>query len=222
MVWAGYAREAAHFDRKMVFNWHRNVDTRLLFVRCSPPSHAVTNPAKKFKSGIFSAILTPFLVESYKLVGLDSESKHPGFFSAGGWKLRVNAFWFGALMVSVIAALLAIHCKQWLDGYTVNFVEQIRSRETYRVGCLLRLTFSPLRMSITIACTELVSSASMCVTPHSILPRPACESLILCIVAAIRGSPKIPCGRSDRLSPYAVICSTASIRCRPRRIPLAP
>lgn len=41
-------------------------------------------------------------------------------FGADGYKIRVNAMWFGSLILSLIAALFSIHCKQWLDGYGVR------------------------------------------------------------------------------------------------------
>jgi hypothetical protein len=100
--WPRYAKEANQYDNRRIEAWQRNLDVRLLF------------------AGLFSAILTTFIVESYKL--LDIYNPPPGFFGPGGYTVRVNAMWFGSLMTSLIAALLSIHCKQWLDGYGVDLL----------------------------------------------------------------------------------------------------
>ena len=60
--------------------------------------------------------MTPFIVESYKLL----DGPPPSFFGPGGYAVRVNAMWIGSLVINLITALLAIHFKQWLDGYTVR------------------------------------------------------------------------------------------------------
>ncbi|KAF8895514.1 hypothetical protein BD779DRAFT_1466914 [Infundibulicybe gibba] len=117
--WAIYAREASQADRRMIANWNKNLDVRLIF------------------SGIFSAILTPFIIESYKLLQSAGAST---FFGKGGYRIRVNAMWFGSLIVSLIAALLCIHCKQWLDGYLADTVLHDRhsSLSDLKRACRLR------------------------------------------------------------------------------------
>lgn len=96
------------------------MDVRLLFVstRISAytPLFNISKPLVS-QSGIFSAILTPFIVESYHM--LEGQGPLP-YFGTNGYKVRVNAMWFGSLLFSLIAALLSIHCKQWLDGYLVR------------------------------------------------------------------------------------------------------
>jgi hypothetical protein len=76
----------------------------------SPRANKIT------QSAIFSAIITPFLAESYKLL---DQHPSPDFFGRGGYTVRVNAMWFGSLILSLIAGLFSIHCKMWLDGYGV-------------------------------------------------------------------------------------------------------
>ncbi|KIM89056.1 hypothetical protein PILCRDRAFT_209819 [Piloderma croceum F 1598] len=89
----------------MITTWNKTLDVRLLF------------------SGIFSAIVMPFIVESYKLLETQSSSQpSPSFFGRDGYKVRVNAMWFSSLIFSLVAAMLSIHCKQWLDGYGVDLV----------------------------------------------------------------------------------------------------
>jgi hypothetical protein len=63
-----------------------------------------------------SAIFTPFIVESYKLLG---EQLSPAFFGQGGYTVRVNLMWFGSLILSLIASLFCIQFKMWLGNYEV-------------------------------------------------------------------------------------------------------
>jgi len=86
--------------------------------------HGINAQVEKLpKSGIFSAIVTPFIVESYKLLEIQDPSQpSPSFFGRDGYKVRVNAMWFSSLIFSLVAALISIHCKQWLDGYGVRYL----------------------------------------------------------------------------------------------------
>lgn len=123
-IWCTYAREAHAFDQKMITTWNKTLDVRLLFV-CDLQLclMIVMLIFELSKSGIFSAIVTPFIVESYKLLDFDTQSPSqpsPSFFGRDGYKVRVNAMWFSSLIFSLVAALLSIHCKQWLDGYGVR------------------------------------------------------------------------------------------------------
>jgi len=104
-IWWMYAHEASAFDQRKISSMHKSLDTRIIF------------------SGIFSAILTPFIVESYKLLERrDSSHISPNIFGPDGYRVRVNAMWFGSLILSLLVALFSIHCKQWLDGYGVDLV----------------------------------------------------------------------------------------------------
>jgi len=111
-----YANEARHFDQQMLAAWNKHLDVRLLF------------------AGLFSAIVTPFIVESYKLL---HDNPSADFFGPGGYAVRVNAMWIGSLVINIITALLAIHFKQWLDGYSVDFMVP-RTRDTLLSVCRLR------------------------------------------------------------------------------------
>lgn len=57
-------------------------------------------------------------MESYKMLEGESPSQ---VFKPAGYKVRVNVMWFGSLVCSLVAALLSIQCKQWLDGYGVCY-----------------------------------------------------------------------------------------------------
>jgi len=100
-IWWTYAQEANDFDRRTISNLNKSLDVRLLF------------------SGIFSAILTPFIAESYKLL-----EKQPSadLFGRHGFAVRVNTMWFGSLILSLMAGLFSIHCKMWLDSYGADMI----------------------------------------------------------------------------------------------------
>jgi len=116
-IWWKYAKEANTFDDRRISHLHKTLDVILLFVRETFISRARARLIYIFQSAIFSAILTPFIAESYKLLG---GQPSPGFFDPDGFPVRVNAMWFGSLILSLIAALVSIHCKMWLDGYGVK------------------------------------------------------------------------------------------------------
>ena len=63
-----------------------------------------------FKSGLFSAIVTLFIIESYKLLSLDSGP--PG--SAILW---VNALWFISLVLALVSALNVMLVQDWIRQY---------------------------------------------------------------------------------------------------------
>jgi len=101
----------------MIAAWQRTLDVRLLF------------------AGIFSAIITPFIAESYKLL----HNPTPEYFASGGYTVRVNVMWFGSLVTSLTAALLSIRCKQWLDGYDADLLlTGSGSPDNLRNACRMR------------------------------------------------------------------------------------
>jgi hypothetical protein len=120
-IWWTYSQEANKFDQRRLSHLHKNLDVRLIF------------------SGIFSAILTPFIAESYKLLEKQDPSQpSPAFFGRDGYTVRVNAMWFGSLILSLIAGLFSIHCKMWLDGYGVDLVFAGAANKGLVNACRLR------------------------------------------------------------------------------------
>ncbi|CAE6495246.1 unnamed protein product [Rhizoctonia solani] len=127
-VWPRYVTEATKWDAQLVEGWHKGMDVILLF------------------AALFSAIVTAFLIESYKLLQVDNEeiiaagiptmiellraiaaNQTPSIvvnatnpstdFKPTGIAVAINATWFLSLTLSVSVALLAMLVKQWGEGY---------------------------------------------------------------------------------------------------------
>ena len=109
------------------------------------------------KAGLFSAVLSAFLVESYTALQPDPQTEiifllhrianqnytlNSGFlnasypvtassqFEAPTWALRVNGLWFASLIVSLAAASIGILVKSWLREYLAG--EWISPQEKLR------------------------------------------------------------------------------------------
>jgi hypothetical protein len=121
LTWRHYAEEAEAFDKETIKSWQTGLDGRVLF---ASPSSSIANVLyiESSQSTIFSAILTPFLLESYKLLQPTNGEPSPGFFGKDGYKIRVNAFWFSGLVLSMICVLLATQARTWLDHYQVGVI----------------------------------------------------------------------------------------------------
>ncbi|KAJ6459856.1 hypothetical protein C8R45DRAFT_1030021, partial [Mycena sanguinolenta] len=118
-IWSIYAGEAERYDAALVESWKANMEGMLIF------------------SGLFSASLTAFLIESYKVLQPDSGDLTvagiallsqqlaaiasnrtfavevpPPFVPTAG-SLWCNALWFISLSLSLTCALLATLVEQW-------------------------------------------------------------------------------------------------------------
>ncbi|KZV89272.1 hypothetical protein EXIGLDRAFT_751246, partial [Exidia glandulosa HHB12029] len=126
-VWKVYRDEAIQHDDGMLQAWNNTINILLTF------------------SGLFSAAVTAFVVESYQFLQSSSvvrdsasdplavraairsfstsksqpssaaPSAHPS-----SPALIINGLWFTSLFLSLAAAFLCILIKQWLDEYTVR------------------------------------------------------------------------------------------------------
>lgn len=137
-------------DEDMVKAHNENIDTLLVFVSipyCDPLSYSALT--RDYKAGLFSAILTAFIIEAYRLLQQDpaelsvqillqismqlsSLSVNPDFinstfvpsppvsFSPEISSTWINALWFSSLVLSLITASLGILVKQWLREYLAN------------------------------------------------------------------------------------------------------
>ncbi|KAI0674557.1 hypothetical protein C8Q78DRAFT_966328 [Trametes maxima] len=144
-AWGACAKALREYDEDMIRDWKEEIDTLLVF------------------AGLFSAILTAFNIESYKLLQqqpedtlvsmlaqisgqLNSFSVNPSFvnttqptsaaglvpsFTAGAFAIRLNAWWFSALVCSLLAASLGLQVKQWLREYLAG--SSSISRESIRI-----------------------------------------------------------------------------------------
>lgn len=147
-AWPELSTTLRKHDEDQVKAHNENIDTLLVLVRlctfiCSSPSHKI------IKAGLFSAIVTAFIIEAYKLLQpdptdisiqillqishqLNSLSVTPGFinstylptpsppFSPSWGSVCVNALWFAALVLSLVTASLGMLVKQWLREYLSN------------------------------------------------------------------------------------------------------
>ncbi|EMD37223.1 hypothetical protein CERSUDRAFT_155772, partial [Gelatoporia subvermispora B] len=119
-IWRAYLEHASKADQDMFAGWQSDMDTLLIF------------------AALFSAVLTAFVIETYPnlepddsqstaqllqaiLLTLQSNasaasavaSSVGAAFEAPASAVRINAFWFASLIISVSAAFLAILAKQW-------------------------------------------------------------------------------------------------------------
>ncbi|ESK92249.1 hypothetical protein Moror_4711 [Moniliophthora roreri MCA 2997] len=114
--WEVLRRAVARHDDDMVKNYKEDIDTQLVF------------------AGLFSAVVTAFLIESYQWLSEDpadatvallmqiSVQLNPSQsipaerlpFEADSFSIRINCFWFLSLILSLTSALFGLLCKQWL------------------------------------------------------------------------------------------------------------
>ncbi|EIN09984.1 hypothetical protein PUNSTDRAFT_40355, partial [Punctularia strigosozonata HHB-11173 SS5] len=122
--WAACATAVREYDQDMIDGCKEEIDSLL--------------------AGLFSAVLTAFIIESYKFLQRDPDdttaalllqiSLQLSSFSVNGsfmdsthpikaqlpplqmprGAVRINTFWFSSLVLSLISALVCILLKQWL------------------------------------------------------------------------------------------------------------
>ncbi|KAI3613118.1 hypothetical protein WG66_001439 [Moniliophthora roreri] len=114
--WEVLRKAVARHDDDMVKNYKEDIDTQLVF------------------AGLFSAVVTAFLIESYQWLSedpadatvallmqisaqLNASQSIPAerpLFEADSFSIRINCFWFLSLILSLTSALFGLLCKQWL------------------------------------------------------------------------------------------------------------
>ncbi|KAJ6550798.1 hypothetical protein DFH09DRAFT_988659, partial [Mycena vulgaris] len=136
-LWSVYVFEAEKYDRALVETWRSNMDGMLIY------------------AGLFSAILTAFLTESYKTLNPDTgkttialltqisrqlaaaanattfeSASSPDSFVPPTSSLICNALWFISLTLSLSCALIATLLEQWSRDFIHN--SEIRSAPVIR------------------------------------------------------------------------------------------
>ncbi|KAF9467114.1 hypothetical protein BDZ94DRAFT_1280471 [Collybia nuda] len=107
-------------DNGMCRGWRDQIDTLIIF------------------SGLFSATVTAFTVESYQWLNEtptdtlarlqlrdrfdaaqnpDIDRLAPATFSVSSTSVAINTLWFASLTLSLAAVVISILCKQWLHEY---------------------------------------------------------------------------------------------------------
>ncbi|KZV97514.1 hypothetical protein EXIGLDRAFT_747026 [Exidia glandulosa HHB12029] len=124
-VWKVFKDEATKHDKTLLDGWNKTLDILLIF------------------AGLFSAVATAFVVESYKLLQPDYEEyiattlfaalssrnvsgvpqdstidlRNPADFAPKRSSRWLNGMWFTSLVLSLLVAFLCILLKQWLEEY---------------------------------------------------------------------------------------------------------
>ncbi|KAL1713011.1 hypothetical protein EV715DRAFT_296487 [Schizophyllum commune] len=89
-VWAAYVQEASAYDRERFSTWNQRLDVQLLF------------------NGLYVAVTMPLLAETSHLLQVD--------FPTRAAYVTNTALAVGTTL-SVMSAVMCLHCKHWLGGY---------------------------------------------------------------------------------------------------------
>ncbi|KZV87779.1 hypothetical protein EXIGLDRAFT_620265, partial [Exidia glandulosa HHB12029] len=120
-VWKVYRKEAMAFDSALLEGWSSTLDILLIF------------------AGLFSAVATAFVIESYQLLQPDNSaymatalyilvaaSNHstgmalpapPDLAYKAPISRWINGLWFTSILLALAVALLSILVKQWITEY---------------------------------------------------------------------------------------------------------
>ncbi|KAJ7772667.1 hypothetical protein DFH07DRAFT_802799 [Mycena maculata] len=141
-VWQIYTDEAQKADALMTDGWSRSIDVLLVF------------------TGLFSAVLTTFIIQSYQLmlpdpadttnallaqlISLQFNNTTPTSAASApqstlGQIRWVNGLWFCALACSLSTALISMLAKQWLQAYLPNISGPPRQRARRRQARFMHL-----------------------------------------------------------------------------------
>ncbi|KZW00725.1 hypothetical protein EXIGLDRAFT_830606 [Exidia glandulosa HHB12029] len=125
-VWKVYREEATAHDTTMLDGWNKTLDILLIF------------------AGLFSAVATAFVIESYQLLDTPNHDAYvatalymlvdasnvsvgitlppPPVLQSSAPELArwTNGLWFTSLLLALSVALLSILVKQWIGEYTAR------------------------------------------------------------------------------------------------------
>ncbi|KAI0352099.1 hypothetical protein OH77DRAFT_816862 [Trametes cingulata] len=155
-AWTNCAKALQQHDQHMVQGWKEDVDSLLVF------------------AGLFSAVVTAFNVEAYKLLQEDPDEKVASLlgqislqlaasaaatprasdasgsaFAADTRSIRINVLWFSSLVLSLVSASIGILTKQWLREYTRSAASS--PRENARIRQLRHEGLERWRIPFTVA-----------------------------------------------------------------------
>ncbi|KAI0773247.1 hypothetical protein BD413DRAFT_492204 [Trametes elegans] len=122
-AWTNFVKALRKHDHHVIQGWKEDVDSLLVF------------------AGLFSAVVTAFNIEAYKLLQEDPDEKTASLltqisaqldnnndsarralpvatFSPDARAVRINILWFSSLVLSLFSASVGILMKQWLREYT--------------------------------------------------------------------------------------------------------
>ncbi|KAK1220167.1 hypothetical protein PQX77_017088 [Marasmius sp. AFHP31] len=159
--WKAVMREVTSLDDGLAKGWNDDLDTLLVF------------------AGLFSAVVTAFTIESYRWLEEAPEDTavellrqisqqlnsseavaSPPPFEIPTSVIRINALWFLSLILSLVDALFALLCKQWIrehrqpthtrtpeEALALRWVRK-RSLEKWHVSTILSLLPLILELSL--------------------------------------------------------------------------
>ncbi|RPD52958.1 hypothetical protein L226DRAFT_572628 [Lentinus tigrinus ALCF2SS1-7] len=165
--WANCVKVLRDYDEHMVKGWKEDVDSLLVF------------------AGLFSAVLTAFNIESYKLLQEDPDETTANLlrqisaqlatstvsvanstaslnsepFRADSRSVRINILWFSSLVLSLVSASIGILTKQWLREYISNAASS--PRENARIRQLRHEGFVHWHIPLTIALLPILLQVAM-------------------------------------------------------------
>jgi hypothetical protein len=136
--WRAAFEEFKIRDKRMAKEFREEIDTLLVLVRGSHLLFVLGRMTLASQAGLFSAVLTAFVIESYQSLREDpaqttvdllryishqlANSSLPAApdspqFQAQQSDVRVNVCWFVSLFLSLFVALFGIFFKQWMRSY---------------------------------------------------------------------------------------------------------
>ncbi|KAI0675898.1 hypothetical protein C8Q78DRAFT_964498 [Trametes maxima] len=155
-AWSNCVKALREHDQHIIQGWKEDVDSLLVF------------------AGLFSAAVTAFNIESYKLLQEDPDEKtadllnkiyiqlatgnassaikplsNNAVFRPDARSVRINILWFSSLVVSLVSASIGILTKQWLREYTRSAASS--PRENARIRQLRHEGFTAWKIPLTIA-----------------------------------------------------------------------
>ncbi|KAI0695068.1 hypothetical protein C8T65DRAFT_49791 [Cerioporus squamosus] len=165
--WANCVRALRDYDEHMVKGWKEDIDSLLVF------------------AGLFSAVLTAFNIESYKLLQEDPDETAANLlrqisaqlatgsvavanatstlaseqFRLDPRSVRINILWFSSLVLSLVSASIGILTKQWLREYISNTASS--ARENARIRQLRHEGFVHWQIPLTIALLPILLQVAM-------------------------------------------------------------
>ncbi|KAH9914345.1 uncharacterized protein B0H18DRAFT_1216062 [Fomitopsis serialis] len=138
-VWNLYVKEASKWRTDFIEKWIKEMDSLLLFATLF--SAVVTAfvvlvyPALHPDSGAASLVVLNQILDALRQnqtgqPGSDTAASIPGdtSFAPKAYAIRVNAFWFASLVISVSVAFLTILAKQWLASLGGDLHPSIEAR----------------------------------------------------------------------------------------------
>ncbi|GJE98966.1 hypothetical protein PsYK624_152040 [Phanerochaete sordida] len=167
-AWQQMLRGVLDVDERKVGDCKDDIDTLMVF------------------AGLFSAVLTAFLVESYTILQPDPHDEmtfllrqslfrnytvNTGYlnstsptleappFEAPLWAVRVNALWFASLVCSLATASIAMLVKQWLREYLA--IEWTVPQEKLRAWQYRKAAIADWRVFGIASALPLLSQASL-------------------------------------------------------------